>query len=169
MSDREIVERVLASRGHDGGDPGVEDLLRLRRQRYREKVAERSPVREGTVSLVRALAREDVPMAIVTGAQRSDVEFVLDRSPVREHISVVVTEEDVARGKPDPEGFVLGARLLRCEPRDILVFEDSQPGVRAARAAGMRCVAVSGAGSVPHLHHLADAVVDALGDVTEAM
>ena len=165
LSDREIVERVLASRGSGADGLAVEDLLQLRAQRYRERVAERSPIREGSVSLVTALARHDVPMAIVTGAQRSDVAFVLDRSPVRKHIAVLVTEEDVANGKPDPEGFLLGARLLERESSEVLVFEDSVPGVRAARAAGMRCIAVSGRRSVPQRRDLADGVVDALGDV----
>ena len=56
--------------------------------------------------------------------------------------AVVVAEEDVRRGKPDPEGFRAGAALLGREPTDVLVFEDSVPGIRGALAAGMRCIAV---------------------------
>ena len=86
------------------------------------------------------LADHGVPMAIVTGAQRDDVRAVLAASPVGEVITVVVAEEDVRRGKPDPEGFRAGAALLGREPTDVLVFRGLGARIRAL-AAGMRCIA----------------------------
>ena len=83
-------------------------------------------------------------MAIVTGAQREDVLAVLANCSTGTHIDLLVTEEDVARGKPDPEGFIRGAALMGVEPADVLVFEDSVPGIRGAIAAGMACIAVVG-------------------------
>ncbi len=139
-SDREIVEKALEITGTGGRD--VEDLLELRKRRYRELVADDNPIQPDTVHLVRLLAEHQVPLAIVTGAQREDVQAVLTNSPVGEFITVVVAEEDVARGKPDPEGFLAGAAQLGCHPSDVVVFEDSVPGVRGALAAGMRCIAV---------------------------
>lgn len=142
-SDREIVE--IAVRTHGGGDPDlIEDLLRLRKERYREAVAEHSPISTEAVDLVEQLAAADVPMAIVTGAQRDDVLAVLAASPVGAHLRRLVAEEDVHRGKPDPEGFLRGAELLGAEPSSVLVFEDSVPGIRGAEAAGMRCIPMSG-------------------------
>lgn len=138
-SDREIIEKAIARRG-SGAD--IEHLLQLRKQRYREMVAEDNPIRDDTVGLVRLLADNHVPMAIVTGAQRDDVMAVLANSPVGEFIDIVVAEEDVRRGKPDPEGFLAGAALMNRHPAGTLVFEDSIPGVLGARAAGMRCIAV---------------------------
>ncbi|AKK30295.1 haloacid dehalogenase [Mycobacterium sp. EPa45] len=140
-SDREIVEKALEMAGAEGLD--IDQLLELRKRRYRELVADDNPIRPDTVRLVQLLADHDVPMAIVTGAQRDDVRAVLESSPVGELIRVVVTEEDVARGKPDPEGFLAGASQLDCAPEQIVVFEDSVPGVRGALAAGMRCIAVA--------------------------
>lgn len=157
-SDREIIEKAIARRG-TGAD--VEHLLQLRKQRYRELVADDNPIRPDTVELVRVLAANDVPMAIVTGAQRDDVMAVLDNSPAGEFIDIVVAEEDVSRGKPDPEGFLGGAARLNRLPASTLVFEDSIPGVRAARAAGMRCIAV-GAQPGAELLHEAPAVVGRL-------
>lgn len=147
-SDREIVEiavRTHGGREHGGGDPElVEELLRLRRERYLVSVAEQSPISAEAVELVERLAAAGVPMAIVTGAQRADVEAVLASSPVGAHLHHLVAEEDVRRGKPDPEGFQRGAALLGVEPTSVLVLEDSVPGVRGAEAAGMRCVVVTG-------------------------
>ena len=58
--------------------------------------------------------------------------------------SVMVTAEDVSRGKPDPEGFLLGARRLGVRIEDCLVFEDSPAGVAAAKAAGAHVAIVGG-------------------------
>jgi len=100
-SDREIVELVVGERA-----PGelalAEELLRQRRDRYKEKVAHTSPIGPQAVQLVHRLASGGVPMAIVTGAQREDVMCVVENSDVRPYIDVIVTEEDVRCGKPDP-------------------------------------------------------------------
>jgi beta-phosphoglucomutase len=121
----------------------------------------RRRIRPDTVELVRVLARHEVPMAIVTGAQRADVLAVLHNSPAGEFIEVVVAEEDVRRGKPDPEGFLAGASHLDRDPGSVLVFEDSLPGVRGALAAGMRCIAV-GAQPGGELLKTAPAIVERL-------
>jgi beta-phosphoglucomutase-like phosphatase (HAD superfamily) len=68
---------------------------------------------------------------------------VLTGSPAGASFGVLIAEENVSDGKPHPEGFLTAARLLHRRPGDVLVFEDSVPGVRAALAAGMHCVAVA--------------------------
>lgn len=160
-SDREIIQTAVAEQA-PGDTPLAEDLLRLRREMYKEKVARRSPITEASVALVRRLAAERIPMGIVTGAQREDVLAVLDRSPVGQHISALVTEEDVSEGKPHPEGFTLGARALGLSPGQILAFEDSVPGVRAAMAAGMPCIAVTGTQGRTRLAEVTSALVPRL-------
>ncbi|NKF34547.1 HAD-IA family hydrolase, partial [Pseudomonas sp. BGM005] len=55
---------------------------------------------------------------------------------------LAVTAENVSASKPDPEGFLLGAKLVGVEPEDCVVFEDSAAGIQAAHAAGMRVVGV---------------------------
>jgi beta-phosphoglucomutase len=143
LSDREIAERAVLE--HGSGDPGVVDaLLSLRTSLYAKAVAEHSPISADVTALVQRLSDAEVPLAIVTGAQRADVHAVLEGSVVGSLIHVIVTEEDVQRGKPDPEGFLRGAALLHVDPSDVLVFEDSVPGILAARRAGMACIAVVG-------------------------
>jgi beta-phosphoglucomutase len=162
LTDREIVETVVEKSSPDDHTL-VEDLLRLRAERYLARVAAASPIRDSTVALVARLAAAAVPIAVVTGAQRSEVTHVLGSSPVGVHIGAVVTEEDVSHGKPDPEGFLMGARLLNRDPQEILVFEDSVPGVKAALAAGMACIVVAAKEHSADLTDVAPAVVTALG------
>lgn len=161
LGDREIVERVVAERS-DGDASLVELMLELRHRRYIDLVQAESPIRPDTCALVSRLAAADVPMAIVTGAQRSDVEFVLERSEAGRHLQLIITDEDVTRGKPDPEGFCRGAELLAVDPAAVLVFEDSVAGVHAAHAAGMMAIGVEGTVASPVLAAAADAVVPAL-------
>jgi beta-phosphoglucomutase-like phosphatase (HAD superfamily) len=160
LSDREIVELAVAEYGC-GSEDQVAELLGLRRDLYGRRVAEHNPIGDDAVGLLRLLAGSGIPRAIVTGARRDDAMVVLNASPAAEFFDVVVTEEDVRHGKPNPEGFLAGARLLRRRPSDVLVFEDSVPGVRAALAARMHCIAVS-AEPTPDLRALAPVVVDRL-------
>lgn len=164
-SDREIVEIAVAERagGLAGNEPLVERLLALRRERYLQLVADESPVHPHTAALVRTLAERGHALGIVTGAQRPDVEFVLARSGVADCFSVVVTEEDVASGKPDPEGFLTAAARLGVLPGETVVLEDSVAGVRAASAAGMRCIGVVGTHDAHTLAGEGVPTVDRLG------
>ena len=177
-SDAEIIGQVVDELGRAraatdpagaaalSGDPGrdlVRDLLAERGRLYAAHVERESPIRPSTIELVEGLAAAGVPMAIVTGAARDEVAFVLSHSPLAGVFAIRVTEEDVTRGKPDPEGYLMGAQELGVDPARCLVFEDSLPGVAAAHAAGMRCVAVEGTHSRAELEAVADAVVGRLG------
>jgi beta-phosphoglucomutase len=155
-SDREIVERAVARHGRGTTDE-VTELLRLREGIYKQRVADHNPIGSSAAQLVKLLADNQIPVGIVTGAQRDDVLAVLDGSATGELVSVLIAEEDVRNGKPHPEGFLTAARMLDRVPGDVLVFEDSVPGVQAALAAGMHCIAV-GIEPSPELRAAAPAI-----------
>ena len=158
LSDREIVERAMARHG-GGSEEKVTELLRLREGVYKQKVADHNPIGVSAAQLVKLLADNDIPVGIVTGAQRDDVLAVLDASPTGELVSFLIAEEDVSNGKPHPEGFLTAAQLLNRRPSDVLVFEDSVPGVQAAVAAGMHCIVVCGGEPSWELNATAPAIV----------
>lgn len=81
---------------------------------------------------------------------------------------VMVTADDVARGKPDPSGYLQGAELLSMDPRDCLVVEDAPAGIQAGKAAGMRVLAVETTHSSDDLQ-AADFVVPDLSHVRLAV
>jgi sugar-phosphatase len=94
----------------------------------------------GAARLVRALAQHEC--ALVTSAGRDLAGLRLDAA----HVPVpatIVSGESVKRGKPDPEGYLLGARLLGRAPQECVVFEDAPAGIAAGIAAGMRVVGVA--------------------------
>lgn len=159
LSDREIVDHAVASQGCD---TPVEVLLAERRERYAARVREESPVRPGARELVVGVVDAGRQVAIVTGAQRPDVRLVLDGIPEGRHFEVIVTVEDVQRGKPHPEGFLLAADKLGIDPRAALVLEDSVAGVRAGLAAGMTVVGLAGTSDEATLAAEGVTVVDEL-------
>ena len=88
-------------------------------------------------------AAQRVPVAIVSAALRREIDVVVDGAGIGEALSLVISHDDVAHGKPDPEGYLAAARLLGVEPTDLLVFEDTPTGVAAAKAAGAYVVALT--------------------------
>ena len=83
-----------------------------------------------------------VPMAVASGGLRSVVHATLDVISLRPLFDAVVTAEDVVHGKPAPDIFLRAAELLGVAPEDCIVYEDGDPGIVAARAAGMRVIDV---------------------------
>jgi sugar-phosphatase len=96
-------------------------------------------------------------VALASNSPKVLCQLVLAELGISRSFDLVVSADDVARGKPDPAIYRHAARLLGFEPRECLVFEDSPGGVRAARAAGMHVIAVGetpqafAADAAPHL------------------
>ncbi|GHJ42223.1 HAD family phosphatase [Streptomyces sp. TS71-3] len=93
-------------------------------------------------SFVDRLSAAGVPMAVASGSSRAAIEAVLAGTGLTALLPVRVSSDEVARGKPAPDTFLEAARRLGAAPGDCVVVEDAAPGALAARAAGMRCIAV---------------------------
>ncbi|MHB1509701.1 MAG: HAD family hydrolase [Acidimicrobiales bacterium] len=161
LSDPEIVTTVL--QWHGRADSALVDrLLEEKIRRYLAEVRDRPRIVPGAVELVVEVARR-VPVAIVTGAARVEVEASLEAAGLSDAVGFVVAAEDVSRGKPDPEGYDIACqKLASIAASQIVVFEDSIAGLRAAKAAGMQCVAVVGTTDSARLATETETVVDQL-------
>ena len=124
---------------------GAEDpaLVAEKVERYRARVEDGSTVYEPAREALRAAAAE-AAVAVVSGATRAEIAPALTAAGLDEVISVTVTVDDVSRSKPDPEGYLIALELLGAGADGSIAFEDSEPGIEAALAAGLRCVAVLG-------------------------
>ena len=136
-SDPEIVERWLGA-----GHPASVRLLERRVQLFRERAGDGSTVAPHVrEAVLRAAGR--ARLAVVSGAMRSEVQMVL-RAASLDVFDLIVSAEDVSRGKPDPEGYLLALEQLGVQAADAVAVEDAAPGIAAAKAAGLHCVAVLG-------------------------
>lgn len=145
--------------GIDGEE--LAGLVEERIDRYVRR-ADGSTIPETLRNAVRYAAAR-VPVAVVSGAYRREIEPVLERADLAEMITALVAADDVTRGKPDPEGYARALHALGdgLAPGDVVAFEDTEAGVASARGAGLRCLAVRGTHPDARLA-AADAIVDAI-------
>ena len=139
--------RIALERHGIRHDPERVQALAERKSDLFDELLATVPLFPGARELVQTLARE-VPLAIASGALRSEIERILQPSGLRPLFQAVVGAEDVLRGKPDPEPYLtamahLRGRAPQLRPEDCVVIEDTMPGIASALAAGMKVVAVA--------------------------
>jgi len=126
-------------------------LLQSKSDRYSQLLQSNYPLFPGAAQFIRTAASR-YPLAIASGARRIEIENALAVSNLMSHFRVIVAAEDFVLGKPHPESFLQALKRLNerlngksspIVPGDCLVIEDAVAGVEGARAAGMKCLAVS--------------------------
>ncbi|MGI4755560.1 MAG: HAD family hydrolase [Janthinobacterium lividum] len=132
-----VAEQLRESFGYTF-DP--EALVADKEARFLAGVADVKPIASVLAHIVEAHGR--IPLAIVSGSPRDNVERTLAALGLADRFAVTVCAEDYLQGKPHPEPFLTAAALLGVSPEDCLVFEDADAGIAAAEAAGMQWVRV---------------------------
>jgi HAD superfamily hydrolase (TIGR01509 family) len=156
LSDPEIVTTWL---GED--HPDVQAVVDERGRRYRAAAADGSTIHEHVREAVR-FAAERVPLAICSGAARDEIEPVVEAAGLAGCFRAIVSSDDVAHGKPDPEGYVKTLQLLEADPAHAVVVEDTEAGIASARAAGVGRVLAMRTTLEPHRLAEADELLDRL-------
>ena len=119
----------------------VDNLAEKKRERVREIFSEGNiPLREGIEELLSELKKKGLGIAIATSSSRDIANYILDKTNLISKVDVVVTVDDVEKGKPYPDIFLLAAEKLGALPEESFVIEDAEAGVEAAKAAKMFCV-----------------------------
>ena len=139
------------------------DVVRRLEAIYRERL----PLVDGAVAAVERLA-ERWPLGLASSSNRELIDLVLDLSDLERHFRATVSSEEVARGKPAPDVYLEAARRLRADPARCAAVEDSENGIRSAKAAGMRVLAIPNPRYPPAEDALAhaDARVSSLAELT---
>ncbi len=150
--------------GHDFPVAEIERIGSAKEARYRELI--RAKGIAPLPGVRRWLERLNVTgwrQAVASSAPRLSLEAMLEALDVARFFDAVVGAEDVQRGKPDPQVFLLAAARLGVRPSDCVVVEDAPAGVEGAQRAGMRAIGVRST----HLELSADLVVDTLDDLPD--
>jgi HAD superfamily hydrolase (TIGR01509 family) len=162
----EIYQHLCAN---GGIELGYEELMqRAAVERIALVASQGLDILPGAVETVQRLAGRYLA-TVVSGSSRDEIEAVLQALRVAPCFPFFVGAEDTARGKPSPDGYLLGARKLDVDPRQCLVIEDSTAGITAGQAAGCRVVAVRAGNFAGQQQDHADAVVDTLFDVDDVL
>jgi beta-phosphoglucomutase len=156
-----LTEELIFERWLGRSDP---ELIDERIDRYCRLASDGSTVDGATREAV-TFAAGCGPVAIVSSAYRREIDVVVHATGLRPAISLVVAREDVERGKPDPSCYLRAADELAVTPDRLLVFEDTEAGVEAARAAGCYVVGLTrtmGADRLRAADELAERIDNAL-------
>ena len=130
------------------------EVVRRMEERYRERL----PVIPGALEAVERLAAR-WPLGLASSSNRPLIDAVLALSGLERHFAATVSSEEVARGKPAPDVYLEAARRLAVEPGRCAAVEDSHSGIRSAKAAGMRVIAIPNRTYPPDRAALAEADV----------
>ena len=98
---------------------------------------------EGLLEFLETLNNKQVPMAIATSGIQANINFMFEHIPIKKYFKEVVNSAHIQKGKPDPEIYLKTASLLKIEPSQCLVFEDAVVGIKSAKSAGMKVIAIN--------------------------
>ena len=141
------------------------ELADRKEECYREFVRHATTPLPGAIELLSTLHDAGYRQALASSTPIKNIELINEVLRLDRYLSVLVSGESVAHGKPAPDVFLKAAAELGVEPGKCLVIEDAVAGVEAAHAGGMLCIAVAGERDLPGLRK-ADLMVKDLTEVT---
>lgn len=148
----------------------IKNLIEQKKKIFEQLAKAEGKMIEGVRDFLNMLEQNNIPMAICSGSLLTEVEMVLEDARLRHLFEVVVSGEQVKKGKPDPEGFLLSLQRLN-ENREnpitanqCVVIEDSHWGLEAAKAAGMHTIAVTNSYDAGQLS-MAEKIVNQLNEL----
>ncbi len=157
---REVIRQLWGDRITE--DRVIATLDARKEALFRDLLRRDFPMMSGAVALIDRLHQAGFRLALGSSAPRENVQVVLDQIGRRDVFQVAITGDDVTRGKPDPQVFLLAAERLGVSAARCMVIEDAPLGIAAARAAGMRCVGLVSSGRTAEALCEADLVIDRL-------
>ncbi len=148
FDDRGAFNFGYREHGRELGDAKLAELIARKAVYYQEAIRSHVAIFPGVKQLIAELAKS-LPLAVASGALRNEIETILTTASVIQHFKAIVSAEDVERGKPEPEIFLKALAAVNAgndsaiQPGECVVIEDSKEGIKGARRAGMKCLAVT--------------------------
>jgi len=149
----------------------IGDIIKEKTRIFEELARTEGRTIEGVHDFLNMLEHNKVPMAICSGALLAEIELLLEEARLRHFFAAIVSAEQVKKGKPNPEGFLLALQRLNkgrnpaITPGQCIIIEDSHWGLQAGKAAGMHTIAVTNSYDAEQLT-IAEKVVASLNDLT---
>jgi beta-phosphoglucomutase family hydrolase len=157
-----IIKNVLGEKTSAGE---IAAIAREKETAFRGIIGGKVKPLPGALRLLQELHERGIGMAIASSTVRENIRLIVSSLGIEECFQAIITGHDVTEGKPSPQVFLLAAQRLSAEPGYCIVFEDAVAGVKAAKSAGMYCVAITTTHPREKLKE-ADLVVDSLEEVT---
>ncbi|GAG88904.1 unnamed protein product [marine sediment metagenome] len=149
LTDLECFKALADEGGLNVDTEEIENLVKGKNEIFEETVKTDSRIIDGVRSVLDMLKGNEIRMAICSGALLAEIELILKQAQLRHFFKVIVSADQIRKGKPDPEGLLLSLQKLnqgrqnRISADECVVIEDSHWGLEAAKAAGMHTIAVT--------------------------
>ncbi len=149
LTDFECFKLVANEKQLALDDQQIANLMEQKTQIFEELAKAEGRIIEGVRDFLKMLEQNNILMAICSGAVMAEIELILEEARLRHFFAVIVSADQIKKGKPHPEGFLLTLQKLNQERnvpilrQQCIVIEDSHWGLKAAKAAGMHTVAVT--------------------------
>ncbi len=171
FDDRDAFREAFRAKGIDLDDANLAKLVAAKSEAFLRGLRAGVTAYPGAVPLIETLSAACTPLALCSGALRADIDPILARLGVARRFGVIVSADDVRRSKPDPESYALAFRRLAetyssslTVPGKSVAVEDTPAGIRSAKGAGLRVLAVTNSYGAVELAE-ADWIVDSLESV----
>ena len=156
-----IIRKVL---GKGLPEEDIEPIVQEKEASFRQKAKSNIKPLPGVMKLLNTIKKGNFKLALVSSAPKENIDLISSELKLEEYFNSIVSGREVPQSKPNPQIYLLAAERLGTQPESCIVIEDSPPGVKAAKAAGMRCLAVANTHSKEELKG-ADKVVNSLEDM----
>ncbi|NLJ78027.1 MAG: HAD-IA family hydrolase [Tissierellia bacterium] len=149
-------------------DLSVEEMVDIKKKRFIENI-HRLRLVDHFRELLLMLYESDYQLGLASSNNNKAINTIVERFDLSRYFHFLISGEDVAKGKPDPEIFLKASKEMDIPPIHCLVIEDASNGAKAAKAAGMKCIGFQNPNSGNQDLSEADLIVDSLADITLAM
>jgi beta-phosphoglucomutase len=167
FDDRDAFIEAFKGSATGFGDTSLTEMISRKADLFQEIVLDGVTAYPGVIRLIRNIREHRIPLAICSGALRSDIDPILESLQITDCFDIIVTAENVARSKPDPECYQLAYDNLTAfysctHPASrVIAIEDTPAGIQAAKKAGLRVLAVTNSYPASRLCD-ADAIIESL-------
>lgn len=178
LTDFECFKLVVNERQLGLDDQRIANLMKQKTQIFEQLAETEGRIIEGVHDFLRMLKQNNILMAICSGAVLAEIELILEQARLRHFFAAIVSADQLKKGKPDPEGFLLTLQKLNSNvirgqagiqnpilSEQCIVIEDSHWGLKAAKAAGMHTIAVTNSYDADQLT-LAEKIVTRLTELS---
>ena len=121
----------------------IEEWASLKEQYYRKIVKDKLTPLPGAIRIIKILKSEGFKLAIGSSGPPENVELLLGKLKIKDYFDAIITAAEVEKGKPEPDVFLIAAKILDINPKNCLVIEDAPVGIEAANRAGMISLALT--------------------------
>ncbi|OGR51431.1 MAG: hypothetical protein A3I11_01210 [Elusimicrobia bacterium RIFCSPLOWO2_02_FULL_39_32] len=172
MDDRSCFQDALKLHEQRASKSRIQELIARKASYYKKTIKNRLRIFPGVVSFVNK-HRKNYMLAVVSGALKNEIKLILQSAKILKDFSVIISAEDVKKGKPNPECYLKALKKLNKTPffknhplksSECCAIEDSIHGIKAAQKAGMKCIAITNSYFKKELKN-AEVVLDSLKGV----